>query len=46
VIRGRSHHRGVTEHDGHPTVTLRLEGDAVEILPPVVAAARAPAAAD
>jgi len=38
--------RGATEHDGHPAVTLRLEGDVVEILPPAVAAALAPAAAD
>jgi NAD-dependent deacetylase len=31
--------RGVTEHDGRPGVTLRLEGDVIEILPPAVAAA-------
>jgi len=30
--------RGATEHDGHPAVTLRLEGDVAEILPPSVAA--------
>jgi NAD-dependent deacetylase len=28
--------RGETEHDGHPTVSLRLEGDVTEILPPAV----------
>lgn len=38
--------RGATEHDGHPAVTLRLEGDVVEIVPPAVAAALAPTAAD
>ena len=31
--------RGVTEHDGHPAVTLRLDGDVTEIIPPAVAAA-------
>ena len=31
--------RGATEHDGHPSVTLRLEGDLTEILPPAVEAA-------
>jgi len=31
--------RGATEHDAHPAVTLRLEGDVVEILPPAVEAA-------
>lgn len=30
--------RGATEHDGHPSVTLRLEGDVTALLPPVVAA--------
>jgi NAD-dependent deacetylase len=33
--------RGATEHDSRPVVTLRLEGDVVEILPPAVAAALA-----
>ncbi len=33
--------RGATEHDGQPAVTLRLEGDVVEILPPAVDAALA-----
>ena len=33
--------RGPTEHDELPGVTLRLEGDVVEILPPTVAAALA-----
>ncbi len=28
--------RGETEHDAHPAVTLRLEGDVVEIFPPAV----------
>jgi len=28
--------RGETEHDRHPAVTVRLEGDVVEIFPPVV----------
>jgi len=31
--------RGATEHDGLPAVTLRFEGDVVEIFPPAVAAA-------
>jgi len=31
--------RGPTDHDGHPAVTLRLEGDVGEIFPPAVAAA-------
>src|SRR5262245_26374940 len=31
--------RGMTEHDGHAAVTLRLEGDVVEIVPPAVEAA-------
>jgi len=31
--------RGPTEHDGHASVTLRLEGDVVELFPPAVAAA-------
>ncbi|MGD8897964.1 MAG: Sir2 family NAD-dependent protein deacetylase [Acidobacteriota bacterium] len=36
--------RGATEHDGHPAVTLRLEGDVVEIFPPAVEAALTPPA--
>ena len=28
--------RGATEHDGPPAVTLRLEGDVVELFPPAV----------
>ena len=28
--------RGSTDHDGHPAVTLRLEGDVVELFPPAV----------
>jgi NAD-dependent deacetylase len=31
--------RGASEHDGHPAVTLRLEGDVTEIVPPAVEAA-------
>ena len=31
--------RGETEHDSHPAVTLRLEGDVVELFPPAVEAA-------
>ncbi len=31
--------RGVTDHDGHPGVTLRLEGDVVGLFPPAVARA-------
>jgi NAD-dependent protein deacetylase/lipoamidase len=31
--------RGATEHDGHQSVSLRLEGDVTEILPPAVEAA-------
>ena len=31
--------RGPTEHDRHPSVTLRLEGDVTEIVPAAVAAA-------
>ncbi len=31
--------RGATEHDGHSAVTLRLEGDVVELFPPAVAEA-------
>lgn len=31
--------RGPTEHDDHPEVTLRIEGDVSEIFPPAVAAA-------
>jgi len=34
--------RGATEHDGHPAVTLRLDGDVGEILPPAVEAALGP----
>jgi len=33
--------RGETAHDHHPCVTLRLEGDVGEILPPAVEAVRA-----
>jgi NAD-dependent protein deacetylase/lipoamidase len=33
--------RGPTEHDDHPSVTLRLEGDVTTIIPPAVAAALA-----
>ena len=28
--------RGATDHDGHPSVSLRLEGDVGEIFPPAV----------
>lgn len=28
--------RGATDHDGHPAVTLRVEGDVVELFPPAV----------
>lgn len=31
--------RGATEHDGHPAVTLRLDGDVTAIVPPAVEAA-------
>lgn len=31
--------RGVTDHDRHPSVTLRLEGDVVELFPPAVESA-------
>jgi NAD-dependent deacetylase len=31
--------RGASEHDGHPSVTLRLEGDVTAIVPPAVEAA-------
>ncbi len=31
--------RGATEHDGHPSVTLRLEGDVDDILPAAVTCA-------
>lgn len=31
--------RGATDQDNHPSVTLRLEGDVVEIFPPAVEAA-------
>ena len=33
--------RGATDHDGHTALTLRLEGDVVELLPPAVVAALA-----
>lgn len=33
--------QGETEHDGHPAVTLRLEGDVTAIVPPAVEAALA-----
>lgn len=33
--------RGATDQDAHPSVTLRLEGDVVEIFPPAVEAALA-----
>ena len=33
--------RGVTDHDGHTALTLRLEGDVVELLPPAAASALA-----
>ena len=33
--------RGATDHDGHVAVTLRLEGDVVELFPPAVAEALA-----
>src|SRR5690606_28059367 len=39
VERGAAYvivNRGVTEHDRHPGVTLRLNGDVTEIFPPVV----------
>lgn len=35
--------RGATDHDGHAAVTLRLDGDVVELFPPAVTAALAPA---
>jgi NAD-dependent deacetylase len=35
--------RGETAHDGHPSVTLRLEGDVTTIVPPAVEAALRPA---
>lgn len=35
--------RGPTDHDGHAAVTLRLDGDVVELFPPAVAEALAPA---
>jgi NAD-dependent deacetylase len=34
--------RGPTEHDGHPAVTLRLDGDVTEIIPASVHAALSP----
>lgn len=34
--------RGATEHDEHPSVTLRLEGDVTAVFPPAVDAALAP----
>ena len=33
--------RGATDHDGHSAVTLRLDGDVVELFPPAVADALA-----
>jgi len=33
--------RGATDHDGHAAVTLRLDGDVVELFPPAVADALA-----
>ena len=33
--------KGATDHDGHAAVTLRLEGDVVELFPPAVAEALA-----
>ena len=33
--------QGETEHDGHPSVTLRLDGDVTAIVPPAVQAALA-----
>ena len=36
--------KGATDHDGHAAVTLRLEGDVVELFPPAVAEALAPTA--
>ena len=33
--------RGATEHDDHPSVTLRLEGDVTAIVPPAIDAALA-----
>ncbi len=37
--------RGATDHDGHSAVTLRLDGDVVELFPPAVAEALAARAA-
>jgi hypothetical protein len=37
--------RGPTDQDSHPAVTLRLEGDVVEIFPPAVDAALGTASA-
>lgn len=34
--------RGATDHDSHPSVTLRLEGDVTIVVPPAVEAALAP----
>jgi hypothetical protein len=31
--------RGPSEHDAHPAVSLRFEGDVTQIVPPAVAAA-------
>jgi NAD-dependent deacetylase len=31
--------RGATDHDGHPAVSLRLDGDVVELFPPAVESA-------
>ena len=33
--------RGPTEHDGHPAVTLRLDGDVTALVPPAIDAALA-----
>lgn len=38
--------QGSTDHDGHPAVTLRLDGDVTQILPPAVAKALEPAGSD
>jgi NAD-dependent SIR2 family protein deacetylase len=36
--------RGETAHDGHPMVTLRLDGDVAQIFPPAVEVACSAAA--
>ena len=41
INRGATDH-DATDHDGHAAVTLRLEGDVVELFPPAVAEALAP----